>query len=75
MAALLTGIVLILLALFAVLPGLSFGLGWWAEFITFVKGALPVLALFIGLIAVLIGVADIKDKINDKKAENSSGDE
>jgi hypothetical protein len=67
MAALITGIVFILLALFAVVPGLTIGLGWWTEFIIFLKGALPVLAIFIGLIAVLIGVADIKDKVNDRK--------
>ena len=46
--------------LFAVLP--NFPLNWGAEVISFLKGAAPVLAAFVGLICLFIGAADIKDK-------------
>ena len=37
--------------------------------IYFLKGFLPVFSAFIGLIAILIGFADIKDKSEAKKEE------
>ena len=37
--------------------------------IQFLKGFAPVLAAFIGLISILIGAADIKDKKEAKKEE------
>jgi TRAP-type C4-dicarboxylate transport system permease small subunit len=67
MVAIIVGLVFIAFAVFAVLP---FGpLNWWAEVIDFLKGSVPVIALFIGLIAVFIGIADIKDRIEAKKEE------
>jgi hypothetical protein len=70
MIALLIGIVLILFAVFSVLP-LAWGLQWWAEVVQFLKGAVPILAVFIGLIALFVGIADIKDKIDAKKEEKA----
>ena len=35
----------------------------------FLRGGLPIFAAFIGLIAVFIGIADIKDKQDAKKEE------
>jgi hypothetical protein len=35
--------------------------------LTFLKGGFPVLAILIGLIAVFIGIADLKDKAEAKK--------
>lgn len=66
MVALIVGIVLIAFAVFAVLPG---PLAWWADVLAFLRGSLPVMAAFIGLIAAFIGVADIKDRIEAKKEE------
>jgi len=68
MIALTIGIVLVLFAIYAVLP-VSWGLQWWADVILFLKGGVPILAVFIGLIAFFVGVADIKDKIEAKKGE------
>ena len=59
---------MIAFCVFACLPA-GMGLAWSAEVIAFLKGASPVFAAFIGLIAVLIGLADIKDKKEAKKEE------
>lgn len=69
MVAMIVGLVLIAFTVFAALPG---GLAWGAEIISFLKGCAPVLSAFIGLIAVFIGIADIKDKKEAKKEEESS---
>jgi hypothetical protein len=66
MVALIVGIVCIAFAVFSCLPGT---LGWWQDILTFLRGSIPVLAAFIGLIAVFIGIADIKDRIEAKKEE------
>ena len=68
MVALIVGILFIAFSVVAVLPvpGL---LQWGTEVINFLKGGAPVLALFIGLIAIFIGIADIKDRIEAKKEE------
>ncbi|PKL07373.1 MAG: hypothetical protein CVV51_14445 [Spirochaetae bacterium HGW-Spirochaetae-7] len=66
MVALIVGIVCLAFAAFACLPG---PLGWWQDVLAFLRGSVPVLAAFIGLIAVFIGVADIKDRIEAKKEE------
>ena len=39
------------------------------EIISFLKGCTPVLTAFVGLIAVFIGIADLKDKKEAKKEE------
>jgi flagellar biosynthesis/type III secretory pathway M-ring protein FliF/YscJ len=66
MVALMVGIVFIAFAIFACVPG---PLAWWSAVIAFLKGSLPVIALLVGLIAVFIGIADIKDHIEAKKEE------
>lgn len=66
MVPLIAGIVFVAFAIFACIPG---PLGWWADVVAFLKGSLPVLALFVGFIAVFIGIADIKDRIEAKKEE------
>jgi uncharacterized membrane protein len=68
MIALTIGIVLVLFAVYTVLP-VSWGLQWWPDVIQFLKGGVPILSVFIGLIAFFVGVADIKDKIEAKKEE------
>jgi hypothetical protein len=71
MVALIVGIVLVAFAVFAALPpdAVGFGLGWGSEIVLFLKGCLPILAAFIGLVAVFIGIADLKDKQEAKKEE------
>jgi hypothetical protein len=66
MKALILGLVIIAAAVCAVLPA---GLGWWDHVLVFLRGALPVIAAFIGLIAVFIGIADLKDRAEAKKEE------
>jgi hypothetical protein len=66
MVALIVGALLIAFAIFACAPG---PLSWWADVINFLKGSIPVLAALIGLIAVFIGIADIKDRLEAKKEE------
>jgi hypothetical protein len=70
MKALIIGIVIIAVAVYVVLPA---GLGWWGDVLTFLRGGLPVLAAFIGLIAIFIGIADIKDREEAKKEEKEGG--
>jgi flagellar biosynthesis/type III secretory pathway M-ring protein FliF/YscJ len=66
MVALIVGALFIAFAIFACVPG---PLAWWADVINFLKGSLPVVAAFVGFIAVFIGIADIKDRLEAKKEE------
>jgi hypothetical protein len=71
MKSLVIGIIIVAAAVFAALPSetVGFGLGWWNDIIAFLRGGLPVIAVLIGLIAVFIGIADIKDRAEAKKEE------
>lgn len=71
MGALVVGIVFVLFAVYAILPAsLPFALlNWWEQVKIVLAGGIPLLAVFIGLIAIMIGIADIKDKIEAKKEE------
>ena len=64
MLSVIVGIVLIVFCVFSIL-----GLHWSQEIIEFLKGFAPCLAAFCGLVSILIGVADIKDKSEAKKEE------
>ncbi|AFG36764.1 hypothetical protein [Spirochaeta africana] len=68
MVALLVGLIFTAAGLFAVLP-MDWALQWGPEVIQFLKGGLPVLAFFIGFLAMVIGIADIKDRIEARKEE------
>jgi hypothetical protein len=68
MKALLIGLIVIAAAIIACIPA---GLGWWDDVIIFLRGFLPVLAALIGLIAIFIGIMDIKDGIALKKEEKA----
>ena len=65
MKALILGLVVIIVAVLAVLPA---GLGWAEDVLSFLRGALPVLAGLIGLILVFVGIADIKDRSDVDKS-------
>ena len=54
MIALMVGLLLVAFAVFAVLPA-EWSLNWWDEAIEFLKGGVPILAVFIGLISFFVG--------------------
>ena len=75
MVALIIGSICLLFAVYSVLPLEGWGLQWWDEVIHVLKGGLPLVAAFIGLIALLIGVADIRDRVEAKKEESAEKEE
>ncbi len=74
MVALLVGLLLVAFAVFAVLP-FPWALRWWPEVVQFLKGGVPLMAVFIGIISFFVGVADIKDKIETKREEAEETEE
>ena len=68
MKALIIGLVVSAAAVIVCIPG---GLGWWDEVLVFLRGCLPVLAAFIGIIAIFVGIMDIRDSLASKKEEKS----
>ena len=66
MKALILGFVVIFVAVLAILPA---GLGWGDDVLTFLRGALPVVAILIALILVFVGISDIKERADAKKEE------
>jgi len=69
MKAVIIGFVIVAAAVFAILPveTAGFGLGWGTNVLDFLKGGVPVIAILIGLVAVFIGIADMKDRAEAKK--------
>ena len=73
MIALIIGLILLAFGVWAVLPGpFPIGLGWGPDVLNFLRGGAPILGFLIGIIALFIGIADIKDKIDAKKEEKSA---
>lgn len=71
MKALVLGFVVIIVAVLTILPA---GLGWGADVLTFLRGALPVIALVIGLLLLFVGAADLKDRAEaEKEKKKESG--
>ena len=64
MKALILGLIVIIVAILAIIPA---GLGWAGDVLVFLRGALPVLAILIGLILLFVGIADIKDRAEARK--------
>ena len=71
MVALIVGIILVLFTVFAALPPdiVGFGLGWGADILLFLRGGLPIISAFIGLVAIFIGIADLQDKAEAKRED------
>lgn len=67
MPAIIIGLIFIAFTVFSVLPAAP--LAWGQNVIEFLKGSVPVLSALVGLIAIMIGFADIKDKREAKKEE------
>ncbi|MCX7787369.1 MAG: hypothetical protein N2442_06710 [Spirochaetes bacterium] len=74
MTALLVGIGLVLVAVYLVLP-VSWSPQWLNSVLEFLKGGIPIGALMIGLLAIFIGITDIKDRIEAKKEEEKEKSE
>lgn len=70
MISLITGLIFIAFTIFSLLP--SGPLAWGPYVINFLKGSVPVLAAFCGLICIFIGAADIKDKNEALKEERDA---
>jgi hypothetical protein len=73
MKALVIGIIILAAAVFSVLSpaALGFGLGWWKDVLAFLRGGLPVIAVFVAFIAIFVGIADMKDRAEAKKEKKS----
>lgn len=73
MKALIIGLFVIAAAVFAVLPpqSIGFGLGWGNDVLIFLRGGAPVIAVLIGLLAIFIGIADMKDRAEARREEKS----
>jgi len=70
--AILVGLIFLILSVWAVLPfTFPLGLNWGADVLAVLRGGLPLLGLFVGLIAVFIGIADVKDRAEAKKEEEA----
>ena len=71
MKGLIIGLLIIVAAVYAILPPnvLGFGLGWGEEVLAFLRGAAPVIAILAGLVIIFIGVAEMKDRAEAKKEE------
>jgi hypothetical protein len=66
MKAMVLGLIFIAAAVLAAIPA---GLGWWGDILIFLRGAAPAAAVLIGLVALFIGIADLKDKAAARKEE------
>ncbi len=53
----------------AALLGLWGVIGWWPHFIKVLQGTVPAMLIFGGLIALFLGVSEIKDELAAKKEE------
>lgn len=42
-------------------------IGWWCDFIVILKGSIPAMMIFGGLIAVIAGISEMKDELAAKK--------
>lgn len=47
--------------------GLVLLIAWWYEFLFLLRGALPIMLLLGGVIALLAGISELKDTLKSKK--------
>jgi len=67
MKTLIIGFAVIGVAVLSVLP---IGLGWGDDVLIFLRGSLPILAVFISLILIFLGILDLKNWIGEKRKKN-----
>ncbi len=72
MIALIAGLILIAFTIFAGLPQ---GLGWGKDMLLVLRGGGPILLALAGLISIFVGVADIRDRHDEKKEEEKMRNE
>ena len=72
MIALIIGVLFIGFSVFACLPQ---GFGWYPEMLLVLKGGIPILVALIGLISIFVGIADIRDRQEEKKEEEKMKNE
>lgn len=44
-------------------------MGWWSDFILVLRGSVPVILIFAGIIAVIAGLSELRDESASKKEE------
>ena len=44
-------------------------IGWWCDFTLVLRGSIPAMLIFGGIIAVIAGLSEIKDELESKKEE------
>ena len=66
MVTILFGIACIAFTVFSCLPS---GLNWGENIMYVLKGAAPILTALVGFIAILIGIADVRDRQEAKREE------
>lgn len=44
-------------------------MGWWSDFLLVLRGSIPAMLIFGGIIAVIAGVSELKDELASKKEE------
>lgn len=44
-------------------------INWWSSFVVLLKGSIPAMMIFGGVIAIIAGVSEIKDEASAKKPE------
>lgn len=71
MGGLIGGIIAVVLGVLVCIRSV-FGFSFFDDFLIVLKGIIPPLLILGGLFAVYIGITDIKDRIEEKKAEKES---
>jgi hypothetical protein len=61
--------------LIAMVGGIILVVVWWIEFKWLVKGCIPPILFFVGLIALIAGISSIKDAMRTKKLEEETKQE
>ncbi len=76
MVAIILGLVFIVLGIWAVLPfAFPLGLNWGPQVLAVLQGGAPLVVLLLGLLAILVGIADMKDAMAAKKEAQESAKE
>ena len=44
-------------------------IGWWCDFLLVLRGSVPAMLIFGGVIAVIAGMSELKDEMTSKKEE------
>lgn len=70
MKILISGLLMVAVGFYLGLPG-DWAAGWFDEVILVLKGLLPLGLVGIGGLAILLGVADIRDRIESNKQEKA----